>query len=34
MLKCINCGFEAEEDEFVPGREGSWNCPKCGHEAK
>lgn len=33
-LECTNCHYKDQEDEFNPGREGTWDCPKCGHEAK
>lgn len=33
-LKCTKCGFAEHDELFNPGREGSWDCPKCGHKAE
>jgi hypothetical protein len=31
---CTSCPFRGPESEFNPGREGSWDCPKCGHNTR
>lgn len=30
--RCVQCKFKSSETELNPGREGSWDCPSCGHK--